>query len=362
MTYNKLFMTQYEITEKEYKQYLSTIKQAYQSAYNETRLKLQQTYAKLAGIDPDKYYSEMIKFDRYRKLLKSIEEVYKDSAIAARKAIVDSSTLAVNNMYYRSIYSVQWSGNVFDPKVSKDLIDASVTGSIKMWNKIKDKELWQGVLPQYGTLSDLLNKNAFQDLNDIKATLTSSLIQGKSFRETAGLIRDRFDNSAHKALRVARTEGIRSLNNGAYIAGQQAEQLGIDITKMWDATLDTRTRQTHANADRQKRGINENYNVGGATGLHPGALSKTGENVNCRCASINLPDGIEPQTRRARNPIKEMQWRDATALERKNRKLADGTMIYPRSEQTDIIQNRSFNDWMKMSGVKYNKNGVIVQA
>ena len=362
MEYQKLYKAQYEITSKEYKQYITTVKEAYREAYKKTNDLLEATYAKLSTVDPEDYYNELIKFNRYEKLLKKIEADYKQATKTSYRAVKEGCELSANNMFYRSTYSAEWAGELLFLPVDEKIIEASVTGSIDVWKDIADNKKWSGVLPQYGTLSDLFNKNATLDLQNIRSTLTTALINGQSYTNTAKQIRKVLNSGANKSLRIARTEGNRALNNGSYIQGKEAEAQNVDIIKMWDTTFDVRTRSTHADADKQKRKLDENFHVGGSSGLFPSQLDSVGENVNCRCSSTNLPNGMQPETKRARNPVKEMQWQNATATERKNRMLKDGTKIYPRSEQTDIIQNRSFNDWAKMNNLKYDKNGKIVHT
>lgn len=360
MTYNKLNITQFEITEKEYQEYINSIKRGYINAYKDTKQLLSNTYAKMSDVDSENYYTYMTQRNRLEKLLKDIGKNYKEATKNTFANLKAGGTLNVANMYYRNKYVIEWSGQLIKANLRKELIDVVVTGSTKVWQDIKNKQLYTKILPKYGTLSDLINKNATEELNRIRQTLTNSLINGQSFTKTARQLREVYNFGANNALRVARTEGIRNLNAGAYLQQVDAEQQGIEMFKMWDATLDTRTRETHGSADRQKRQIDENYNVGSAVGLFPGQMSEVKENVNCRCASVSLPDELEPETRRARNPVKEIQWRNASAAEKRNRMLKDGTRIYSRSEQTDVIQNRSFNEWMELNNLKYNKSGVIV--
>lgn len=89
--------------------------------------------------------------------------------------------------------------------------------------------------------------------------------------------------SEARADTVARTETI-----GAYVQGDLAgaRALGDDgpVEKVWVATLDARTRETHASAHDQVRKMADTFQVGGVSmdGPHdPNA--PPGEVVNCRC-------------------------------------------------------------------------------
>lgn len=361
MTFNSLGVEQFKITAEEYKPFVNSIVKGYKDFIEENKKTISLAFSEhLISVKPEDYYLEMVKFDRLEKLLSSMENELNATYKQTFKSLVDGGTLNVNNMYWRNLYNAEWSGIIISPMINPDVVEAAVTGSIKAWKKIAKQQLYKPLLPPYGTLSALLNKNRAQDIEKVREVLTSGLIRGQGFAKTAKDIQGVYDTSFSNAMRIARTEGIRNLNAGAYYQGIDAEQLGLDIFKLWDATLDSMTRVTHSRADRQKVKLNDDFKVGSSTGLYPGSLSQVKENVNCRCSSINLPDGIEPEQRRARDPVKEIQWRNSSAAEKKNRMLADGTKIFPRSEQTDIISNTSFNDWMKLQNVHYNKAGKIV--
>lgn len=361
MTYNSLGLEQFKLTAEEYKPFINAIAKGYKDFISESKKTLSLAYSThLAGIKPENYYLEMVKHDRIGKLLSSMESQLNETYKATYKSLVNGGKLNVTNMYWRNLFTAEWSGVILKPLINPNVVEAAVTGSIKTWKKIKDSNKYKSLLPSYGTLSSLLDKNRVQDIEKVREVLTSSLIRGQSFVNTAKDIQKVYDTSFSNSMRIARTEGIRNLNAGAYYQGIEAEAQGLEMFKIWDATLDSSTRETHANADRQKVKVDEDFIVGSASGLYPGSLSEVGENVNCRCSSINVPDGIEPEQRRARDPVKEMQWNNASATERKNKQLSDGTKIYPRSQQTDIISNTSFNDWAKMNNLSYNKNGMLV--
>lgn len=61
-----------------------------------------------------------------------------------------------------------------------------------------------------------------------------------------------------------------------------------DAQKMWDATLDQKTRINHAVADGQRVDIDDPFTVGGELLMYPGDRSlgaSAGNVINCRCTS-----------------------------------------------------------------------------
>ena len=89
--------------------------------------------------------------------------------------------------------------------------------------------------------------------------------------------------------RIARTESLASLNAGKLEAAQQA----IDahkikgVTKVWDATMDERTRNSHRAMDGQVKKMNEPFQApSGALLKHPGDTTMGAgpeETIHCRC-------------------------------------------------------------------------------
>jgi hypothetical protein len=105
--------------------------------------------------------------------------------------------------------------------------------------------------------------------------------------------RDRF--LALRAETIARTETIKVLNVARQEATDQViEATGIDpgnVKRRWMATLDARTRDTHASLDGQERGLDEPFESdSGALLMYPGDPNAPPEEViNCRCTiAINI--------------------------------------------------------------------------
>jgi hypothetical protein len=85
---------------------------------------------------------------------------------------------------------------------------------------------------------------------------------------------------------VARTEVVSAANAGAV---HRMSMLGKDalLFKQWVATLDARTRPSHAAADGQVQERNGRFRVGAAYLEYPGdPLGPPGEVINCRCTII----------------------------------------------------------------------------
>ena len=121
--------------------------------------------------------------------------------------------------------------------------------------------------------------------NQVKKVLKEAAVAGSSIQDTAKTLRTTITGASRKrAITIARTELIGSMNAGAY-AG--ALSTGLRLDKVWLATHDKRTRDTHNEADGQRVDLNAAFNVGGDSARYPGdpGLSAA-ERIRCRCTCV----------------------------------------------------------------------------
>lgn len=86
---------------------------------------------------------------------------------------------------------------------------------------------------------------------------------------------------------IARTELGAAQNAATLAIARDRAAAGAKLEKVWVAIDDRRTRESHAEADDQVRGLDEPFHVGKASLQHPGdPRAPLGEIVNCRCAML----------------------------------------------------------------------------
>ena len=333
MTWKQLQKQAYTLTEKEYQKYVDEILAAYQSAYIQIRDQLKTVYAKFPSMPKTEYYNYMTKSRRLERLMDEITRIYKETSTAAGKSQIKGLSMATANSYYRNLYAMSWSEEVAGifPILNDKAIEYSVFGTPEKWAELTpaQKELYKGL--QHPTiLKELLAKDAVTSLDAIKQGITQSLISGDSYSKVGKKIREIMNTTAYKADRIARTEGARCLNAGNYLVSQNLQSKGVDIVRQWDATLDSRTRETHAAADGQKEDKNGLFYVGDASGSYPGNMSSAAESINCRCAVLDIVGDMQPELRRARDPV---------------------------TGESDIIGWQSFDEWANNNDLVY-RNGV----
>lgn len=136
----------------------------------------------------------------------------------------------------------------------------------------------------------------------ITASVTSSILQGKSIKHMADDLQKRITTmSRDSAIRTARTAVTGAQNAGRMDSYAAAEKMGIKLKKRWLATLDARTRHSHAMLDGEQVAQDKKFSNGCRFPGDP--QGPPWEIYNCRCTLIPAVEGVDASTaqRRARN-------------------------------------------------------------
>ena len=343
MIYEQGQLDIFKITAKETEKVISEINEAYDLAYNEVTNEINKIYLKLEGVDPDKYYAEVIKLNRLEKLQDEIADIMGEAFKTSNAATLEAEKLAMSNAYYRNIYQFNQFAGMSFLSLDNDLINYAATGNYEAWKKIKNKiDNAKIYTPSQGTLSRLLKDNNEEALSKLRKTIDSGFIQNKTYKEMSKDIKEVFNGVDgngginYKAMNIARTEGGRNLSLGYIRSTDAAVEQGIEMEKMWLAAF-SNTRSYHATADRQKVKSNESFTVKGEKLIAPrvgdGVVSARNV-INCQCTVINIINGVNPKLRRVRNPT---------------------------TGENEVFEFDKFDEWIKENGVNYNKSGRLVK-
>jgi uncharacterized protein with gpF-like domain len=131
-----------------------------------------------------------------------------------------------------------------------------------------------------------------QDLKkNIAAEVSRGIVNGASYADVAQQIKLKMTGTYNtnggamsRAMTIARTEGHRVQVQAGFDACYAAKDMGANVLKQWDSTLDNRTRPTHRVVDGEIRELDKPF----SNGLQcPGDSSGgAAEVVNCRCALL----------------------------------------------------------------------------
>lgn len=140
-----------------------------------------------------------------------------------------------------------------------------------------NSKLSQGLYNRLGEDVALLKKK-------VTAQVSRSIATGMSYQQVAQQLAAYTNIGYNNAVRIARTEGHRIQIQSAMDACEKAKEKGADIVKQWDATLDSRTRESHQQVDGEIRELDKKFSNGL---LYPADPSGgAAEVINCRCALL----------------------------------------------------------------------------
>jgi HK97 family phage portal protein len=118
------------------------------------------------------------------------------------------------------------------------------------------------------------------------AQLKGSLQEGIDGGENMTQLADRVESVMGDRIKSSKELIARTEVNGAANGGtlESWKQSGVVTTKTWLSSQDSRVRPDHVEAHNQTVGIDEDFEVGGATGPGPGMMGEADQDCNCRCS------------------------------------------------------------------------------
>ena len=257
---------------------------AYKAALKDLRLQLATLYEKYS-VNGVLSYADMAKYNRLNSMIGGMTETLKATTKNTSKAILQANKKIFERSYYHNAFLIEKTAQVklafgvLNPKVVQASVENPIAGL---------------------TLSETLQTNRLAIITKIKQELTQGVIKGEPYSRIAKRIATVLGNDAAKANRVVRTEAHRNSNQAHLDSMDHAASHGVKTKKMWVATLDDRTRDTHADLDGQTVEMDEDFrSSSGARGQGPGLFGDPAEDINCRCEMITVIEGYEPTERRA---------------------------------------------------------------
>ena len=283
----------------------------------------------------DGNYAEMSKYNRLRNLEGQIGEQIRLVTGKSAVNLKSGAMQAFSESYYRTGYVLEtevmaklgW--GMLDPKV----IEKAIINPFDRYGTKRKDSL--GFLVRNSENSQKL----FQQL---RQELTQALIQGKSYQETARIIKKRIETGATNVLRIARTENHRCQVSGTLKGFDQAESKGVEMDRVWSATLDERTRSSHGAMDGQKANKEGLFNFKGMLVEGPG-LTGTVDDIWCRCRPRAEVKGYPPNLRRVRRSDESYQ--DAIKKE-KEQATREGREPRPVS-RSEVLPYKTYDEWKK---------------
>lgn len=252
------------------KRTLKELEQVYKQALKDVEKKI----AELSSRRDMENLQSIIYQKQYQEALKAqLEGVIANLQSGEYATISDYLQRCYEDGYIGTMYDLQAQGI---PIISP-IDQAQVTQAIQT-----DTKLSKGL---YTRLNEDINKLK----TSIRAEISRGIATGMMYNDIAEKIAKSFKNTPfsrayNNAMRIARTEGHRIQVTAADHAQHKAKEKGANIVKQWDATLDSRTRDSHMRVDGEIRELDEPFSNGL---MYPGdSRGGAAEVVNCRCALL----------------------------------------------------------------------------
>lgn len=272
------------------------------------RLLTDDELAKLERVIDHEYkraYSELYnKWWRYMESFKDREKPYLDKLDAALRS-GDGTAIGAAKRAYRRFLSNHTIQNEEYARMRDQIAAKLADIDAAMYELVNHRlanvyalnyNYLAGELPKayaYGLITPQTVKGlAFKQLNLVKATwwnkdrmnkeVLQGILQGESMQKIAKRFANVFGMNKASAIRNARTAVTYAENQGRLDGMFEAEKTGTVLMKVWTATHDSRTRDSHMEMDGVMVWPNERFPNGL---MCPGDESgEPAEVYNCRCA------------------------------------------------------------------------------
>jgi len=242
---------------------LDRLKKQYQRALHEINIKIKL-------LQSNELTQSRIYRIQYQKALKGqveaiLEKLHGDEYSTIQEYLSDSYTTG----YVGTMYDMAGQGiPIITPIDQKAAVKAVLT----------DSKVNKGLYTALGVDINQLKKS-------ISDEITRGIAAGDFYDVIARNIRLATGAPLSRVNTIVRTEAHRIQQASAEDARQKAKKKGADVVKQWDATMDSRTRATHAQLDGQIRETDEYFEIGGKKAMYPGEFGDPAEDCNCRCVA-----------------------------------------------------------------------------
>lgn len=184
---------------------------------------------------------------------------------------------------------------VFAENYNYGIFEAEQGAGIAISYEIFDRNAAEALLHGNPTLLPPPKVDIPKDIKWNAEHLTSAILQGilsgQSIPDIAKNLDQLTGMGLNAALRNARTMMTAAQNSGRIESYRQAEELGIEVQKMWLAEMDDRVRESHAELNGETVGIDEEFSNGLQYPADPNGEPE--EVYNCRCTLVAQVKGHE---------------------------------------------------------------------
>lgn len=288
----------HKYTDRELNKLSKRIVKEYNSAYRSIKRKADEYFEKFEAEDVkmfgkvkagqitrDEYLnwrrSKMVGGENWNNTVKAIARDYANINRIAADMTSDTMDYVYANNFNYGTYTIESIGGI--------------NTNFTLYNKDAVKELLvdNPELLSKPNPNTVVRKAERWNMQKVNSALVQGILQGEGVRNIAKRLRQVTNMNINSSIRNARTMTGRAQNSGRLHAYQRANDMGIDIKKVWVATLDGRTRHTHRILDGEIVNLDEEFSNGLQFPNDPDGAPE--EVYNCRCTMIALPFGFSKE-------------------------------------------------------------------
>ena len=206
---------------------------------------------------------------RYQNALKKELEAYLSVLHTKNYTLIDNYlTDCYKNSHIGTLFDLQGQGIPLLLPLNQEQIISAVTLNSKLSE------------PLYNSLG--FNVEFLK--TSVRQEISRGIAQSLSYAEMSRRLENTTKVDYNKTLRITKTEGHRIQNESAYNVQVKAKEMGANIMKQWDATLDSQTRHSHQKVDGEIVDVDAVFSNGLLYPGDPDGMAK--EVINCRCGLL----------------------------------------------------------------------------
>lgn len=239
----------------------------YASLYKDINRQLAKRFAKYER-DGTLNYQDMAKHKRLEKLLKDVNKLIKAADTGTRNEIHGHLRDQYESSYYQTAFMLETNSKakLGYTTLKKESIDHIVNTD------------FTGL-----TLNERLAKRRSELTHKMRESITRGLVEGKTYRGMADVIKRELEGDLRKANRIVRTETHRVRESANLESVHHAESKGIKMTKTWNTVEDERVRDRHISLNGKTIDAEDEFEIDGYKADGPNLFGVAYLDINCRC-------------------------------------------------------------------------------
>ena len=274
------------LAKKRYKQMDNKLYNAYKDGLKQLKIEIKQyidTYDSLS-------FSQRLQVERQLQVATQINDVINEMASKEERLLRSFISDEGAQGYFGTFYALEGAENIqlnfamLPEDYIAELVNTPVAGK---------------------RLSTRLYTNQSKLAQEATNALLQGAFRGEGYAKVAKRVGELTEANYKQSLRIVRTEGGRVQSASKQRAYEEAKDKGVDVEKRWLSTLDKKTRHTHQELDGQTVGVDEKFKFDGYEADGPRLFGSASLDVNCRCTTIGIVNGIAPDLRKD-NETKEI--------------------------------------------------------